>query len=126
MRRQAGQLAFLSVSTGTASPDEAPQATVYSADGTAVVSDIKLPPLGDDNVFGRAWRVSIAAGDYLVRYLWEVSSVEKVRTEPLKVLPGGDAEGAYRNLTFYEPPHARFVVGQQESDKDTFRRNPRV
>lgn len=128
-RRQAGQSVLLGVSTGTTAPDDVPTARVYTVAGVSAAGPFSLPPLGDpdDNLFGLDWLITIAAGEYVVRYSWAESTAPKAGCpERLTVLPGGDASGPYANLCFYEPPHARFVVGQREDDTDEFRRNPRV
>lgn len=43
-----------------------------------------------------------------------------------EVLPGGHASGSYIAMHYLDLPHAKFVLGQHDSDSLDFRKNPKV
>lgn len=123
IRRQSGQFVPLMVVAN--SPESAPKCSVFNSSGSLESQAGSLAPVAP-GVFGFNRRVTFQPGDYLLRYTWSESGVSKVHTELLRVLPGGEPSGSYRSITYYEPPHAGFVVGETRSNENRFKRNPRV
>lgn len=147
-RRQLGQFLYLSCTPrGTdkgiaVAPTAAPTISIYDANNDAVIKHKKIPPQDPtaDSFFGidqllqcldsigpGYGTVSFTAGNwYAVLYEWSSGGSNYAKVDRFYVLPGGDCKGAYTALTFYERPHADFLVGATENGTVEKRRGPYV
>lgn len=66
-------------------------------------------------------------GIYYVYVQWQAASASynRRRIHSFQVVPGGNVKGAYSALTFYDQPHASFLVGQTDGGLLEARRNPK-
>jgi len=109
-------------------PDDAPTATIYDEDGTAVVSELKIS-LGDRGHTGWFEREYLlgsgfSTGAHFILYEWEESASARATIDHFTILPGGNANGAYEALAFVDAPGADYVVGQTADGDLELRRGP--
>lgn len=133
-RFQLGQFMPLDVqcfanSVTEVAPTSAPTFTVYKADDTPVVSDVKMAIQAKGSLTG--WfrgeiflNATYSAGRYhgIIEYASSGSSYSEEFV--FDVIPGGNATGEYIGMYFYERPHARFCIGLSDAGTLEFRRNP--
>lgn len=86
----------------------------------------------NSNVTGRhlLWQrigPELPVGVYYCHLQWQSgsASINRRRVHSFQVVPGGNTKGAYTALTFYEKPHASFIVGQTDGGLLDVRRNPK-
>lgn len=111
-----------------AAPSAVPTYSVYASDGTKIETDKKMPVLGVGGV-GRFLAKQFldgdyAAGFYCVRVEYTVSATVRVRLFFFQVLPGGNAAGAYRALTYYDKTGGDYLVGETDAGALEIRRGP--
>lgn len=144
-RRQLGQFIHLTVSTVDGSgvptnPTSAPTATIYDASNNKVLDARKMAPQGIARTgffgldlmltsqasigLGGGGGTEFASGQYVVLYKWTISGTERRTIDRFEILPGGNLQGAYTALEFYERPQADYLVGATEDGTVETRRGP--
>lgn len=109
-------------------PDDTPTAKIYDATGT-LIETINLPVLEPNRStgwFGKAHRLgsSYSTGRYAIRYTFAITSTFG-KVECFEIVDGGSTTGAVIGMTYYERPHARFVVYATDDGSITAGKNPR-
>lgn len=110
-------------------PSSAPVATIYDADGTKVTT-LSLPPVDRgviDGLFvGRLLLDDrFDLGHYNVAINFVAAAVKHLAVDHFEVVDGGDVDGAVVSMTFYQRPHANFLVQRLSSGQRLIGRNPR-
>ena len=118
--------------TTLASPDAAPQLSIYAADGTEVVSDQKMVPFLFPTLTGMFFlevflSSAFSAGYYTAHIGYAVSTVLGAETQSFEVTAGGNNVGANQAVFFYERPDSDWIVAFRDGlGTFEYRQNPRV
>lgn len=110
-------------------PTDCPTADVWS--GTTKVVNQLIPVLdryGTTAAFQFVFKLDsrFAVGQYSVDYRYKLGATHVVETDHFEVIAGGNADGNVIAMTFYDRPHADFLVYQLDTGKIAAGRNPTV
>jgi hypothetical protein len=117
--------------TTLASPDAAPQLSIYAADGTEVVSDQRMVPFLFPTLTGMFFlevflSSSFSAGWYAAHIGYAVSTVAGGDVQHFEVTAGGNNLGANQAVYFYPRPDSDWVVAFRDGlGTFEYRQNPR-
>jgi hypothetical protein len=131
-----GEYAFLTCQCINASsvptdPTAAPLLYTYKDDGTRIANGLKTPLLDGARTTGQfsyslLLDSTYAAGLHAALFTYAIGGTTFSQLKMFNVVGGGDSQGPYTALHFYNRAHADLVVGLGESGAVDLRRNPYV
>jgi len=119
----------VSTSSVPTDPSSQPLLRIYNSSGTILVTDQRVPPKARPTrtgLFGydQLLDSNFGTGLYTAKFNYTIGGVTLSQLGMFGVVAGGNSQGAYTSLMFYDRPHADFLVGETEDTTLEFRRNP--
>lgn len=115
-----------------ASPDAAPELSIYNSAFTRVVTDQKMPPKDlptSPGLFELHQPIdsNFSTGFYTVLYRWYDGASTASFLDNFQVVAGGCTDGTTTAMNFYRRPDSDWIATHSDmSGTFTFRKNPRL